>query len=143
MWTALTKQTKCLIFAFSRSRPLALDQASVPPLPAPSLFSAGQLRLQFRGNMMKRIAKTTVAVALLIGTCAAVWNLIPAPSGEKAFADDIVQQARKQEGAAERATKYPPATARLFIASSDGSGMRQLDVLPEYAYHGSPRWAPD
>ena len=50
--------------------------------------------------MMKRIAKPTVAVAVLIGMCALVWNLIPAASGEKAFADDIVQQARKLESAA-------------------------------------------
>ena len=83
--------------------------------------------------MMKRVAKPGVAVAVWIGVCALVWNLIPAPSGEKSLADNIAPQA----GAGERATQSPPATARLFIASNDGSGMKQLDVLPEYAYHGS------
>jgi Tol biopolymer transport system component len=31
----------------------------------------------------------------------------------------------------------------LFIAQSDGSGMKQLAGMSEYEYHGSPRWSPD
>lgn len=47
------------------------------------------------------------------------------------------------EPAAEGQKRSAPAVARLYIASSDGSGMKPLEVLGEYAYHGSPRWSPD
>ncbi|MBI3861585.1 MAG: PD40 domain-containing protein [Planctomycetia bacterium] len=47
------------------------------------------------------------------------------------------------EPAAKPAKNDSPARARLFIASSDGSGMKPLDVLPEYGYQGSPKWSPD
>lgn len=36
-----------------------------------------------------------------------------------------------------------PAISRLFIAQSDGSGMKQLFGMSDYEYHGSPRWSPD
>lgn len=47
------------------------------------------------------------------------------------------------EPAAEGQKSNAPAEARLYIANSDGSGMKPLEVLGEYAYHGSPRWSPD
>lgn len=53
------------------------------------------------------------------------------------------ETAARIDHAPEPARKYPPAMARLFTANHDGSGMKQLDVLPEYTYHGSPRWSPD
>jgi len=45
--------------------------------------------------------------------------------------------------AAKTAKKYSPTAVSLSISDSDGSGIRPLDILPEYAYQGSPKWSPD
>jgi len=59
------------------------------------------------------------------------------PPGQQTLADLVLEREPGQ------AVDIHPATARLFIAKSDGSEAKPLDILPEYVYHGSPRWSPD